>query len=84
MIHEMQRIALEDVPYIIPYYAAGYRGMADRHVHGLVVRRPEPGLDGSERPACSRPSPAASSRMRTGSTIGRAVPPVGARAELPA
>ena len=24
MIHEMQRIALEDVPYIIPYYSASY------------------------------------------------------------
>ena len=24
IIHEMQRIALEDVPYIIPYYAASY------------------------------------------------------------
>ncbi len=41
LIHQMQQILMDDVPYIIPYYSQTIGGLADRHLHRLARGQPD-------------------------------------------
>ena len=74
MIHEMQQILMDDVPYIIPYYWPVPVRVAQRHVHRLAADESDARDRGSLQPERhpTPPSRARAGRASTRRSVGRA------------